>query len=252
LVATWLTALLAACAALALFLGAQRLAEQRATFVSAVTHELRTPLTTFRLYAEMLADGMLPTEEQRQSYLDTLKQESLRLSHLVENVLSYARVERSRRAPAPGPVVLADVLERFRGRLEERTQGAGMRLDVDLEPGLTALGEPSAIEQVLFNLVDNACKYAAGGPDKRVMVSGRREGEAVVLRVRDFGPGLTPEDRRQLFAPFAKSAARAALTAPGVGLGLSLCRSLARAQRGTLQSEGVQPGACFALRLRIP
>jgi signal transduction histidine kinase len=107
------------------------------------------------------------------------------------------------------------------------------------------------IEQILFNLVDNACKYSSSASDKRLVISAGREGAAVVIRVRDFGEGISAEDRRHLFAPFAKSAARAALTAPGVGLGLSLCRSLARAQGGSLSLEEVSgPGTCFALRLK--
>ncbi len=251
LTVVWLTSLFAAAAALALFFGAQALAERRAAFVSAVTHELRTPLTTFRLYSEMLADRMLPSEEKRQEYLQTLKQEASRLSHLVENVLSYARVERTRGVTQGGPIEVGAAIESLRPRLGERARQGGMRLEVDVETKVPAWGEISATEQVHFNLVDNACKYAARAADKRILISARREGRWVAIRVRDFGPGLTPEDTRHLFAPFAKSAARAALTAPGVGLGLSLCRSLAKAQKGSLRLEGVPGGgACFALRLR--
>ena len=76
-----------------LLLGALSLGKRRADFVSAVTHELRTPLTTFRMYAEMLADDMVPDPDQRREYLSTLLVESNRLRHLVENVLTYARLE---------------------------------------------------------------------------------------------------------------------------------------------------------------
>ncbi len=72
------------------------LSERRRIFVSAVTHELRTPLTTFRLYTDMLADGMVSGEEKRRSYLERLRGEAQRLSHLVENVLFYARLESGR------------------------------------------------------------------------------------------------------------------------------------------------------------
>ena len=73
------------------------LSERRGAFVSAVTHELRTPLTTLRMYTEMLADGMVPDEPRRRSYLQTLRAEADRLGHLVENVLAYSRLERNRR-----------------------------------------------------------------------------------------------------------------------------------------------------------
>ena len=76
--------------------GALSLSERRGTFVSAVTHELRTPLTTFRLYTEMLDEGMVASGESQRNYMKTLRSEADRLGHLVENVLSFARLERGR------------------------------------------------------------------------------------------------------------------------------------------------------------
>ncbi|MGC4001451.1 MAG: HAMP domain-containing sensor histidine kinase [Anaeromyxobacter sp.] len=251
LVATWTLVLLASGAVLALLLGVQRLSERRAAFVSAVTHELRTPLTTFRLYVEMLADGMVPDERRRQEYLETLRREALRLGHLVENVLAFGRVERGRLVRRPEPLGLAALLARHGERLRERAAAAGMSLEVQVPEELVVLGEPGALEQILFNLVDNACKYAAGAQDRRIQLAARREGPRVRVTVRDFGPGIARQDRRRLFVPFSRSAAHAAGAAPGVGLGLALCRSLARSLRGSLELEPVSgPGACFALRLR--
>ncbi|MFW5692734.1 MAG: sensor histidine kinase, partial [Thermoguttaceae bacterium] len=94
LLVAWGCVLLAAAAVAGLLWGVLRLSERRAAFVSAVTHELRTPLTTFNLYAEMLADGMVTDPSQQAEYLVTLRREAGRLIHLVENVLSYARLER--------------------------------------------------------------------------------------------------------------------------------------------------------------
>ena len=86
----WACVLLAATAVAGLLAGVMRLSARRASFVSAVTHELRTPLTTFQMYAEMLADGMVPEESKQKEYLATLRAEAGRLIHLVENVLAYA------------------------------------------------------------------------------------------------------------------------------------------------------------------
>jgi signal transduction histidine kinase len=251
LAVTWTMVLLASAAVLALLLGVQALSERRAAFVSAVTHELRTPLTTFRMYAEMLAEGMVRDEPQRREYLETLRREALRLGHLVENVLAFGRVERGKVLRRPEPLRLSELLDRCGDRLRERAAAAGMELHTG-EPGeLAVLGEPGALEQILFNLVDNACKYAAGADDRRIMLSVLGQGVFVRVRVRDFGPGVSRDDRRRLFVPFSRSAAHAAGSAPGVGLGLALCRSLARSLRGTLELESVDgPGACFVLRLR--
>jgi len=245
---------LAGAAAVAAVLGrAVSLSERRGAFVSAVTHELRTPLTTFRLYAEMLADGIVTDQEKRASYLRRLRDEADRLSHLVENVLVYARLAGPRSAAPRESVRLGELLDRSRDRLAALTDRAGMQLVVEADDGLAAASvrcNASAVEQVLLNLVDNACKYAGRAEDRRVHLRASRRDGAVVLAVRDHGPGIDPEGRRRLFRAFRKSAHEAAASAPGIGLGLALSRRLARSMGGDLRCE-VPPdgGASFALRL---
>lgn len=233
--------------------GAISLSERRGAFVSAVTHELRTPLTTFRMYAEMLAEGMVASPEQRQSYYETLRGESNRLAHLVENVLSYAKLERRRPAKEAQPMEAGAFVRDNLRRSEERALDAGMELVV--EPADAAhfrvLVDPSAGEQVLFNLVDNACKYAREATDRRLHIGFEaRGGGRVAIVVRDHGPGVPKSVKRHLFEPFSKSSEEAADSAPGVGLGLALCRRLARAMGGDLRYEGDGAGARFAFVLR--
>ena len=114
LVIAWLCVLLAALAVAMLLHGTVSLSERRAAFVSAVTHELRTPLTTFKMYSEMLAEGMVPEESKRKSYLSTLCSEANRLSHLVENVLAYARLERGSARSRVERISLGQLLERVK------------------------------------------------------------------------------------------------------------------------------------------
>ncbi len=248
----WAAVLLAAFAAVALVIGATALSERRAIFVSAVTHELRTPLTTFRMYTEMLADGMVSDEAKRARYLETLRREAARLGHLVENVLAYARIERGSDRTKRERFRLPDVVERFADRLRDRAAQADMAVELELGGDCPeVLADPGAVEQILFNLVDNACKYATAATDRRIHVEVGRDAGQVVLRVRDHGPGVDPTDARRMFSPFSKSAQRAAVSAPGVGLGLALSRRLARAMGGELEHEGRGPGASFALRLPI-
>jgi signal transduction histidine kinase len=245
----WTSVLLAVGAVVTLLLGAVALSERRAVFVSAVTHELRTPLTTFRTYTEMLARGMVP-EASRADYLETLRREADRLAHLTENVLLYARLERGPGGHRVEEVELGALLDRVRPRLESRAAQAGMTLAVaDLEARVR--GDATAIEQILFNAVDNACKYAAAADDKQIRIEGRPEGGRVVVEVSDGGPGIPPEDRRRLFQPFSRSARDAAGRAPGVGLGLALSRRLARAMGGDLELVERNAGACFRLTLPV-
>lgn len=250
----WAAVVLALVAVGFLLFGAVSLSERRAAFVSAVTHELRTPLTTFRMYAEMLAEGMVADEAQRQGYYATLQRESNRLAHLVENVLTYARLERKRAPRAAESVELGAFLQENLLRSEERAREAGMELVLELDEALEAARvrvEPSGAEQVLFNLVDNACKYAREADDRRIHVRAERRGSRLAILVADHGPGISRADARNLFEPFSKSSERAAESGPGVGLGLALSRRLARALGGELRYEGVPGhGAVFTLLLR--
>jgi signal transduction histidine kinase len=232
---------------------ALQLSERRGAFVSAVTHELRTPLTTFRLYTEMLASDMVPDEQDRRSFLATLMAEADRLDHLVKNVLAYSRLE-SRRARANLEVLpLDELLERHQERLRQRAVQAGMAFVIDLREELKSARirtDPSVVEQILFNLVDNACKYAIPAEDRTIHLEIFQEHSAIVLRVRDHGPGIAAQDRKRLFQPFSKSAREAAHTAPGVGLGLALSRNLARSLGGDLEYDATaSEGAVFKLSL---
>ena len=256
LIIAWVCVLLAAMAVAVLLHGAVVLSERRGAFVSAVTHEMRTPLTTFRMYTEMLDQGMVRDEDKRRYYLGTLRTEAERLSHLVENVLAYARLERGRTKGRTESVTVRDLLGQMKDRLVRRAEEADMKLVVEADDevlDVCAQTDASAVEQVLLNLVDNACKYAASAEERLIHVEAGRTDGAVALRVRDHGPGVLREDAPHLFRPFRKSARDAASSAPGVGLGLALSRRLARSMGGDLRlDETVKDGACFVLTLPTP
>jgi signal transduction histidine kinase len=252
----WLCVLLAGLAVAVLLHGTLSLSERRGAFVSAVTHELRTPLTTFKMYSEMLAEDMVPDPEKRRHYLQTLCAEANRLSHLVENVLAYARLERGSARRRIERVSLGNLIERVKPRLLQRAEQSGLKLVEDSEAGTLATVvsvDVSAVEQILFNLVDNACKYAgATATEKLIHLDALPDGKFAMLRVRDHGQGISAAGARRLFKPFSKSASEAAQTAPGVGLGLALCRRLSRSMGGDLHLDTLtQSGACFVLTLPV-
>ncbi len=244
---------LATVAVAGLLWGTLVLSGRRATFVSAVTHELRTPLTTFQMYTEMLAKGMVPDEAKRRRYLETLQRESNRLAHLIENVLAFARLERSGHKVRLESISVEAVIDNCRERLVARVGEAGMSLNFDLDGSASSANvraDADAVEQILFNLVDNACKYASSGADHAIQLKATCDGGEVKLRLCDHGPGISHKDARRLFRPFSKSAHEAAHTAPGVGLGLALSRRLARRMHGRLYlDESYTEGACFVLVL---
>jgi signal transduction histidine kinase len=251
LFAAWCCLGLAAIASALLLHGVIRLSERRAAFVSAVTHELRTPLTTFRMYSEMLADGMVAPEKQQQ-YANTLKTQADRLAHLVDNVLQFARLERGPAKIATERVTIAELFDRFGSRLGERATDSQMQLEIEVDnevAGLSIVTQAATIEQILFNLLDNACKYAQTASDRRIIVTVDSSGDRFRFCVRDFGPGILPSDRKRMYQPFQQSQSATANAIPGVGLGLALCKRMARSLGGNLVDEPGNPGMNFILDL---
>jgi signal transduction histidine kinase len=248
----WGAVLLAVVAAAFLLQGVMTLSERRAAFVSSVTHELRTPLTTFRMYAEMLAKGMVPDANRRQEYFNTLQREAERLTLLVENVLAYARLERGRRPQAQDRVTLAGLLDRIGPRLKQRASQAGMECELCLDQQMAHdefTTDQAVVEQILFNLVDNASKYAREASDRRIHVEANHNGQFVKLTVRDHGPGMKNGLWSRHNEPFTKSAQESAESAPGVGLGLALCKRLAGQIGGRLEVAPTTTGATVTLLL---
>ncbi len=240
----WAGVLLAALAAGVLLHLTLQLSHRRAAFVSAVTHEMRTPLTTFSLYTQMLREGRVRGEDAQQQYLHTLSVEADRLSHLVDNVLAHARLERGRSPGALQTVSIDNLIKRCAPRLRTRAEQANVSLHIDGDGSAAVRAEAAIVEQILLNLVDNACKYAPGS-DVTLTMNGSR------MAITDTGPGVAADVRGRLFTPFAKSAQDAARTAPGIGLGLALSRRLARSMGGDLRHDATYAdGARFILTLR--
>ncbi len=253
----WAAIVLALAAVAGLLWGVMALSERRAAFVSSVTHELRTPLTTFRMYSELLARDMAPSAERRREYLETLRTEAERLTHLVDNVLAYARLERGRRPRRIEQTTPGALIERFEPRLSERAAQAGMSVECDVAGDAASAAlrtDVGVVEQILFNLVDNAAKYAGRAADRRIHLDVTRRDAHIEFTVRDHGPGFISLRAAAHSAPFSKSAEEAAETAPGVGLGLALCRRLARELGGRLDAAaagGEGTGAAVSLRLPL-
>jgi len=254
LVLAWLAALIALAA---VGLGGWSLidlSQRRIRFVSTVTHELRTPLTTLRLYLDMLAGGLVTHEKQKTEYLHTLNAETERLNRLVGNVLDFSRLENQRPQLNKTPVVLADLLEQVRATWQGRCQDTGKELILEntLPAETVFRTDMHLVQQILGNLIDNACKYSHGAADRRLWLRARRDGtKEVVLEVEDRGPGVPARESRSIFRPFRRGR-DADVTAGGVGLGLALAQRWAQLLGGrlVLQTTSGSAGACF--RLKIP
>jgi signal transduction histidine kinase len=230
------------------------LSERRIRFVSAVTHELRTPLTTLRLYLDMLATGMVQDEKHKAEYIQTLNTEADRLNRLVGNVLDFSRLENQRPRLEKSHLPLGDLLDQVYGTWQGRCSNAEKELVIDNQLGheVMVFTDVNLVNQILGNLIDNACKYSRGAEDRRIWVrASRGTAGRLLLEVEDRGEGVPPRDRRSIFRPFRRGRSEHAPVG-GVGLGLALARRWAKLLGGKLMLESAgRVGACFRLDLPL-
>ena len=224
-------------------------ARQKTSFVSNVSHELKTPLTTIRMYAELLNEGRISDPDRRKSYLQVIMDESRRLGRLVNNVLDFSRLEQDRMAYHTRAVDVGRELHAFLEIHGPRIRESGMAVTADIPTGdFVAHVDRDAFEQIVVNLVDNALKYAAEG--RELTLALENEGDTILLRVMDRGPGISAANRRRVFRRFHRVDDSLTARNPGAGLGLTIAQKLARDMHGDLVVEAREGGgAAFALRL---
>jgi K+-sensing histidine kinase KdpD len=169
--------------------------------------------------------------------------------------LTYSRLERSGVARERIMMRVVELVGAIEQRLRQRASQSGMELVVELPEGIATTEldtDPASVEQILFNIVDNASKYASSASDKRIHLNIAIATRLVIFVVADHGPGLDKAIRRKFFQPFSKSAEQAARSSPGVGLGMALSLRLARKLRGDLQVVDSSWNHGCAIKLTLP
>lgn len=220
----------------------------RANMLRSVSHDLRTPLTSITGNADMLLDETvdLPPESRRQLVQD-IYDDATWLRTVVENLLAVTRLE-------DGDVLLNKDIELIDDVIEEAMRHVSREVAnhhlvvVPANDLLLARLDPQVIVQVIINLVNNAIVHTQEG--STITISSHREQDKVAVVVEDDGPGISDEDKRQIFELFYTSAHTGADSGRRVGLGLPLCRSIVNAHGGSIRVEDVAPhGARFVFTL---
>jgi two-component system, OmpR family, sensor histidine kinase KdpD len=221
----------------------------QAALLSSLSHDLRTPLASIRGAASSLHElGDRMDAKTRDDLVVTIEEESERLNRFVVNLFDMTRIEsgslKARRVAVAADEVIDRAVERARDIHPD------LLVETSIADGLPALrGDPVLLEQVLFNLLDNARKY--GGAEKPVSIFARPEGDTVAISVTDQGKGIPADDIERIFEKFyrrTKGDGRAA----GTGLGLSIARGFVTAMGGTLKAESPaarRRGTRFVIRL---
>ncbi len=221
----------------------------RGALLTSISHDLRTPLasilgtvSSLRTYADRY------DAEQREELLATLQDEAERLNRFVSNLLDMTRLESG---AIELKLDLVDITEIVGAALERAGSVlARHRVEVMIASDLPMLRLDAILfEQVLFNLLDNAAKYAP--PGSRIDVRARRDGDVVALEVADEGPGIPPGDLERVFDKFYRAQAQDRRRA-GTGLGLAICRGFVEAQGGRIDAQNRRDRSGAVLTIRIP
>jgi signal transduction histidine kinase len=227
------------------------LARLKSDFVANVSHELRTPLALIRLYAETLELGRLTATEKYQEYFRIIREESERLTALINNILDFSRIEAGRKEYEFKETNLADLvrstLDSYRFQIEQNGFAFEENIASDVPPVIV---DREAIARSLLNLVNNALKYSKN--QKYISVSLYRANSRVNLEVRDHGIGIPPNEQEKIFEKFYRCGDPLVHNIKGSGLGLSLVRHIARAHGGEVLVESTpEKGSKFTIALPL-
>jgi signal transduction histidine kinase len=220
----------------------QRSEELRRQLILDIAHELRNPLMVQQSHLELLLDNVVPpTPEQ----LQTIYEQNLLLGRLVRDLQLLALADAGELQIVRVPTQFREILQRVIAHIHPTLEEKQIALEAQIADDLpTVAVDPQRIEQVLLNLLDNACRYTP--PGGKIVLSAYREDGAVHVSVRDGGPGIAPEDLPHIFERFYRGDKSRARSSGGTGLGLSIAKALIEAHGGRIWAENApQGGACF-------
>jgi signal transduction histidine kinase len=217
-----------------------RLTRLKNDLLATVSHELKTPLSSMRLLVDTLLDAETPDVAKTRDYLRLMAAENVRLSRLIDNFLSFSRMERGKQTFEFVEVSAAEIVRRAVEAAGERFRSPECRLEVETAADLPTLtADADALVTALLNLLDNAYKYS--GDCKHIALRAYVENGCVCFAVGDDGIGLSPRAAKKAFRPFYQADRRLSRGVGGCGLGLSIVRSIVAAHGGTVRVDS-RPG----------
>jgi signal transduction histidine kinase len=232
-----------------LYQAAHHASETKSDFLAVMSHELRTPLNAIIGYSDLLLMGVpngVPEAAHRQ--IQRIRSASTSLLHLVEEVLSFSRIEAGKEDIRISPVEIGAVLRECVAMIEPLAAEKGLEVNIDQPAApLKVVSDERKIRQVLTNLLSNAVKFTESGS---IVVTAHQQTGEVHIEVRDTGIGISPENLERIFDPFWQVEQSATRRFGGTGLGLGVARKLAKLLEGRLEVESrVDEGSVFTLIL---
>jgi two-component system phosphate regulon sensor histidine kinase PhoR len=227
-----------------------QLSRMKSDFVSNVSHELRTPLALIRMFIETLEMGRVKTEEKKKEYYTIIGQETERLTHLINNILDFSRMEAGRKQYHREPVHINEVVAKTLSMYEYHLKNNRFEFETELsdeDPEINA--DPHAVTEALINLLENAIKYSE--ERKYVAIRTSRDNREIVIEVEDHGLGISADQQKKIFDKFYRISSGLTHNTKGSGLGLSIVKHIMNAHNGSVTVSS-QPGRGSRFQLRFP
>jgi signal transduction histidine kinase len=226
-----------------------RLTRLKNDLIATVSHELKTPLASMRLLVDTLNNGQSQDTRLVQDYLQLISKENARLSNLIEEFLTFSRMERNKAKFEHEPVNPQEIVRSALETLGSRLQDSGCRLQVELaDPMPEIIGDREALITVLVNLLDNALKYT--GEQKEIALRGFSANGSVWIEVQDNGIGFPRSAAKKIFDRFYQVDRTLSRRTGGCGLGLSIVRFIVAAHNGSVAVKSqLGKGSTFTVQL---
>lgn len=222
--------------------GLQSLEDMRSSFLANVSHDLKTPMTTIAGFIDAILSGAIPQENQNE-YLERIKNEVLRLSRLVRQLLDLSRIQAGDRKFEPITFDICEVARQIVLSFEQKIDEKNLNVEFNCESErMKVIADKDAIHQILYNICDNAVKFSRQGGSYRIDIV--TKDKKVHVSVYNEGQGISKEDLPFVFERFYKSDKSRGLDKSGVGLGLYIAKTIIDAHGETITVESEQGVYC--------
>jgi signal transduction histidine kinase len=226
------------------------LSKMKSDFISTVSHEFKSPLTSIRQMSEMLFNDRIKTNSRKKEYYSVMLEQSERLSHLIDNILDFSKIEEGKKAFRFEKTNLTELIDRVKSVFQKSVANEGFSVFSSVPETLPEpVIDKEAIQQVLYNLLDNAYKYS--GNSKNIEIIVESTPASVKISVKDFGIGIQREDQHKIFDRFFRGGNELTRPVKGSGIGLTIVKKIIEAHRGTITLDST-PGKGSTFQVTLP
>lgn len=227
-----------------------RLNKLKSEFISNVSHELKSPLTSIRMMTEMLHHNRVESEERKSAYYSAMLEESEHLSHLIDNILDFSRIDDDRKKYDFTDVNMDELILKFLESIRERLQETGFDIRYNHSDRIPLIhADKNAILQVIYNLVDNAIKFS--GTSRQIDINLYSKDDELLFCVKDYGIGISSKEQEKIFDRFYRGDEPQKSGIRGSGIGLTIVNQIVEAHSGTIDIES-EVGKGSRITVRLP